>query len=42
MAKSHNYFSCFDPEGNYFMVLGEQLKKISEKASVDYCKEFNF
>jgi len=41
MAKNYNYFSSFDPEGNHFMVLGEELKKESEKASVYYCKEFN-
>ena len=41
IAKNHNYFSSFDPEGNHFMVLGEKLKKESEKTSVHYCKEFN-
>ena len=41
IAKNYNYFSCFDPEGNHFMVLGEKLKKESEKTSVHYCKEFN-
>jgi len=41
MAKNYNYFSLFDPEGNHFMVLGEELKKESEKASVHYCREFN-
>jgi len=41
IAKNYNYFSSFDPEENHFMVLGEELKKESEKASVHYCKEFN-
>ncbi len=41
IAKNHNYFSRFDPEGNHFMVLGEKPKKESEKTSVHYCKEFN-
>ena len=41
IAENYNYFSSFDPEGNHFMVLGEKLKKESEKTSVHYCKEFN-
>jgi len=40
IAKNYNYFSSFDPEGNHFMVLGEKLRKESEKTSVHYCKEF--
>ena len=41
MARNYNYFSSFDPEGNYFMVLGGKLKKEFQRASVHYCKEFN-
>jgi putative acetyltransferase len=41
IAKQYNYFSDFDPEGNHFMVRGEQLEKASEKTSVDYGQEFN-
>ena len=41
LARNYNYFSGFDPEGNNFMVMGEQLKKESSKTLVDYCKEFN-
>ncbi len=41
IAKNYNYFSSFDPEGNHFMVLGDQLRKESEKTSVHYCEEFN-
>ncbi len=40
MAKNYNYFSSFEPEGSHFMVLGEKLRKESEKTSVHYCKEF--
>ena len=40
IAKNYNYFSSFDPEGSHFMVLGEKLRKESEKTSVHYCKEF--
>ena len=41
IARNYNYFSGFNPEGNHFMVMGEQLKKEPEKTFVDYCKEFN-
>ncbi len=41
IARNYNYFSGFDPEGNHFMVMGEQLKKESKKTFIDYCKEFN-
>ena len=41
IARNYNYFSAFDPEGNHFMVMGEQLKKESAKTFVDYCEEFN-
>ncbi len=41
IASKYNYFSDFDPEGNHFMVLGEQWEKASEKTAVYYGKEFN-
>ncbi len=41
LARNYNYFSIFDDEGNNFMVMGEQLRKESEKTHVDYCEEFN-
>ncbi len=41
LAKKYNYFSKFDPEGNHFMILGEQLRKEPQKTFIDYCNEFN-
>ena len=41
IAKNYDYLSSFDPEGNHFMVMGDQLKKESEKISIHYCEEFN-
>ena len=40
-AKKYNYFSKFDPEGNYFMVLGRNLEAASERIEVECGKEFN-
>lgn len=40
LAKEHNYYCEFDPQGNHFMVLGAQAKE-PEKTIVYYCKEFS-
>lgn len=40
-AKKYNHFSKFDPEGNYFMVLGNNLEVASERIEVQYGKEFD-
>ncbi len=41
LAREYNYYSKFDPDGNHFMVMGEELEKEPEKKSVSYCEEFN-
>lgn len=41
LAKRYNYFSKFDPEGNYFMVLGKNLTAEGERKQIDYCSEFD-
>lgn len=41
LARKYNYCSKFDPDGNHFMVMGEELEKEPEKRFVNYCEEFN-
>ncbi len=41
IASNYNYFSILDPTGSNFLVIGEELKKETEKTFVDYGKEFN-
>jgi predicted N-acetyltransferase YhbS len=40
LAKEHNYYCEYDPEGNHFMVLGAHAKE-PEKTMVYYCQEYN-
>jgi putative acetyltransferase len=41
IASNYNYFSILDPTGSNFLVIGEELKKETEKTFVNYGKEFN-
>ena len=42
LAREYNYYSIFDPEGDHFMVMGDQMENEEpEKVSVNYCNEFN-
>jgi len=41
MAKKYNYYSGFAPDGNHFMVMGNEIEKRGYKIFVNYSEEFN-
>lgn len=41
MARKYNYYSGFAPDGNHFMIMGNEIEKMGYKLFVNYSKEFS-